>query len=105
MREVIQKVMAAEAEAQQLVRAARIEADQCLEQARQQARQRVEQARREAKLEAANLLASAERDADREKALRLARAREQIGAAITLDELTKQQAVAAALRCLGGMPP
>ena len=102
MRDVIQKVIAAETDAKQLVQAARIEADQLLTNARLQARGLVELAHREARLETETILAAAEAEAGRDKAERLARATAEIQSNLRLDGATARQAVEAALRCVCG---
>lgn len=102
MQEVIQRVIAAEAEAKQLVQAARTEAEQLLGGARVEARQLIEQAKREAQLEAERILAAAEAGARDEKKERLACAAKEIEASIRLDDATAQQAVEAAVRCVRG---
>lgn len=102
MREVIQKVIAAETEAKQLVQAARTEADQLVTNARLQARDLVEQAHRETRLEAETILAAAETEAGHEKTERLARATAEINTSFRLDETAARQAADAALRCVCG---
>jgi len=104
MREVIQKVIATETEAKQVVQAARTEAGQLAASARAQAGQMLEQANREAKLETEKILSTAEAEAAREKAERLARAAAEINRHIRLDETTAQAAVAAAMCCVCGLP-
>jgi len=102
MREIIEKVMSAEADAQQLVRVAQAESARILEQARQQARDHIEKASQQARKEAVQILAMAETEAVKEKDILLARAREEVNRSIQLDENKKQQVIAAALRCFCG---
>lgn len=104
MQEVIQKVVAAEAEAKRLVGAAKAGADQLLAAAHLQARQLIEAAHQEAKLDKERILAAAESEAANEKSERLARAARKIESTIQLDEATAQQAVAAAVSFIRGLP-
>lgn len=102
MRDVIQKVMAAETEAKQLVQAARAEAEQLLTAARTKAREIVEQSRHASREETEKILAEADATAQREKSEQLTRTNAEIRAAIRLDEKTRQAAVAAGLRAICG---
>jgi vacuolar-type H+-ATPase subunit H len=104
MREVIQKIVASETGAKRQVQAAQAEAEQLVADARSQARLLLEQANRDAKLTAENVLAIAETEAAQEKSERLVRAAAEINATILLDESQAQAAVAAALRCVCGLP-
>jgi len=102
MRDVIQKVMAAENEAKQLVQAAQAEGGKLLADAQIQARETLEQARRAAREETEKILAAAEADVRREKSEQLTRAANEIRTTIQLDETTRQAAVAAGLRVVCG---
>jgi vacuolar-type H+-ATPase subunit H len=102
MRDVIQKVMAAEHEAKQLVEAARAEAVGFLSAAQNQAREQLETSRRVARAEAQQILADADASAQHEKSAQLNRAIAEIRATIRLDETTRQAAVAAGLRVVCG---
>ncbi len=102
MREVIQKVLEAEAEAKRLVEAAKAEADRLVSQAQQESQEFVARAREEARAEAGRLLDAATRQAEQEKRERLDRAAADIETQIQLDEETRQRAVEAALRCVCG---
>ncbi|HEV2328917.1 MAG TPA: hypothetical protein VGY56_09045 [Verrucomicrobiae bacterium] len=102
MRDVIEKVMAAEAEGRRLVEAARKDAEQILANARAERRILLERATRESRLEAENILATAGDEARREKAESLACAADEVEKEIRLDETTRQHLVEAAVRCLRG---
>ncbi len=102
MRDVIQKVVATEAEARQLVQAARNEADQLLSGARLQARALVERAHQEVRGEAERIIVAAEKVALQEKTERLARAAVEIKNNIALDETAAWRVADAALRCVCG---
>jgi vacuolar-type H+-ATPase subunit H len=102
MRDVIQKVIAAEAEANHLVLAARTEADRLVTEARLRAGDLVERARTEARVEFTKILAAAEERACREKTERLNLAANEIKKTICLDETQMQRAVDATLCCVRG---
>ena len=105
MREVIQKVVAVEAEAKHLAQAARAEAEHVVASARLQARDLVEQAHQDAKRDSEKILAAAAAEAAREKAERLGCASAEINTNLRLDEAVAQPAVNAALCCLCGNSP
>jgi vacuolar-type H+-ATPase subunit H len=102
MREIIQQVIATEAQAKQMIQAARAEAGRLLDAARKEARDRVEQARQEARIEAGTILTAATEQADQEKAGHLKRAAAEIHQQVSLDETTMRQAAEAAVRCVCG---
>ncbi len=102
MRDVIQKVIATEAQAKQLVDAARAEAERIVSNARKEAETLVARAREESRAEAQGLIEAATREAGREKEQRLARVTAEIEKEVHLDEATKQRAVKAAIRCVCG---
>lgn len=102
MREVIQKIVATEAEAKRMVQAAQAEAERLLSDARKQAQILIERARAEARVESQNLLATTETLATREKARRLEKIRTEINNQIQLDAATAQQVTDAAVRCVCG---
>ena len=74
MREVIQQLIAVEAEAQQIVQAAQAQADQILADAQHQAQELTARGREEARLAAETLITTAIANADRDKQERLAQA-------------------------------
>ena len=102
MRDVIQRVIAAEAEAKKMVQSARSEAEQILSAAQSQAQAITAMARREAQLEAGAMLAAATRDAALTKQSRLASFAAEIENQVHLDAVTRQQAVAVVVRCVCG---
>jgi vacuolar-type H+-ATPase subunit H len=102
MREVIKNVIATEAEARGMVAAARAEADRIASDAQQRSQDVVAHARLEARVAAERLVEAAEREAEREKQERLARATLEIEAQVRLDQTSRHRAVAGAVRCVCG---
>lgn len=102
MREVIKNVIATEAEAKGMVAAARAEADRIASDAQQRSQEVVAQARLEARVEAERLVEATEREAEREKQERLARATVEIETQVGLEQTNRQRAVAGAVRCVCG---
>ena len=102
MRDVIQKVIAAEAEAKRILGAGRAEGDRILSEARQQAQELAARSRQEARAEAGRILESAVQEAEGEKQKRLSRSIAEIEAQIHLDEATRQHAVDAVVRFVCG---
>src|ERR1700739_1201067 len=103
MRDVIEKVMAAETAGRHLVETAKKDAGQILGNARSQSRLLVGRAGRESRLEAEQILAKAADEARREKAESLARAADEVKTEVHLGEATKQRLVKAVVRCLHGL--
>lgn len=102
MRDVIQQVIATEAVAKQMVQSARLGAEQILSEARKRAQELTAVARQEAQLEAQQILATATTGAGRDKQARLASIAAEIEKQVSLDEIVRQQAVAAVVRCVCG---
>ena len=102
MRNVIQKVLEAEAEAKRLVEAAKAEAEDTLCQARKQAQELLAQGRREARAEAERIVEAALKEAEHEKQERLARAAAEIKTQIHLDEAMTRRAVEGVVWCVCG---
>lgn len=102
MRDVIQKVIAAEAEARRIVEAARVEADRISAGAQKQGEELVVRTRQEARAEADRVVEAALKTAAQEKRERLARVVAEIDTQVQLDETARQRAVAAAIRCVCG---
>jgi vacuolar-type H+-ATPase subunit H len=102
VRDVIQKVIATEAEAKRIVEAAKAVADSISSDAQKQAQELVARARQEARAEADGIVTVAVREAGQEKHERLARAIAEIESQVRLDETTRQRAVAGAIRCVCG---
>lgn len=102
MREVIQTVLEAEAEARRMVEAGRGEGACIVSEAQRQAEELLAQAGRQARMEAEGIVAAAVQVAEREKRDRLARAARDIEAEVRLDETTRVRAVEAVVRCVCG---
>lgn len=100
MREVIQRVLTAEAEAKGLVAAARQEADGLLSAARRESDEVVARVTREARLEAQRLVEAAVSAAQREKEDRLTEVAAGLETGLRLDEGARQDAIAGALHCI-----
>jgi len=100
MREVIQQLVAAEAEAQRIVQAAQAEADHILADGQHQAQALVARGREETRAAAEKLLATAIANAERDKQERLAQACEEIDAQVRLDEDSRDRIVAEIVRCV-----
>ena len=103
MRDVIQKVIATEAEASRMVQSARTEAGNLLADARIQAGSLVDQARNDAQVDAGKIVAAAELQAEQEKAGRRTLAADEIEKSVNLEETRVQRAVEATLRCVLGL--
>lgn len=102
MRDVIQKVMTTEDEAQRLLQAARVEAEEIISQARQQAREQARLAQQQSRQEAAEIIRAAIAQAEQDKSRQLAHAAREINQSIQLDESTARQCVEAALKTIRG---
>lgn len=103
MHEVIQKVIAAEAEARRMVEAAKAEANRLLSEAQKKGQDLVAQARHESREEADSIVKSAVLAAEREKKERLARVACEIETEVRLDADIQQRAVTGAIRCVCGL--
>jgi vacuolar-type H+-ATPase subunit H len=102
MRDVIQKVIASEAEAKQIVAAARSEGERVVSSARKRAEELRARVNRETRAEVEQLLDEASRGAERKKQECLARARVEIERHVRLESSLRQQAVAEVVRCVCG---
>jgi vacuolar-type H+-ATPase subunit H len=102
MQEVMQKVMAAEAEAKRRLDQANAEANRILAEARRQAAELHARARAEAAAGAAQLIDSAARAAAEEERLLVARAANAIHNQVRLDPATRQAAVDALVQVVAG---
>jgi cell division septum initiation protein DivIVA len=100
MREVIQQLVAAEAEAQRIVQAAHAEADRILVETQRQAQECVARGREETRVTAELLIAAALAEAGRDKQVRLAQAGHEIEAQVRLDDSTQEQIIAEIVRCV-----
>lgn len=103
MHEVIQRVIAAEAEARGLVQAAKAQAHRLLLEAEKQGQDLIAQVRQESREEADRIVDAAVLAAEREKQERLARVAREIEAEVRLDAHTQQRAVTGATRCVCGL--
>ena len=104
MRDVIQKVIATEAEAKRMVAAATTEAGRITSDAQKQAEAIVGRARQEARVETEKILATALQEAEQEKQELLARATVEMESQICIEQDTRDRAVKAAIRCVCGVP-
>jgi vacuolar-type H+-ATPase subunit H len=102
MHEVIQKVIATEAEAKRMVQSAKSEAERILSEAQNRAREITMVAVQDAQVESERILAEAMKATDRDKQTRLAVVAGEIEKQFHLDETAKQLAVAAVVRCVCG---
>lgn len=102
MREIIQKVIEAEAEAQRVVAEAEAEAARLVAEAREQAGARLESVRTATREAADRTVAEAEAAARREREQRLAEAAGNIAGRIRLDEARRQAAVELVVRRVCG---
>ncbi len=105
MRDVIQKMLEAEAEAQRIVSEAGTEADRIRTDARRRAQQRAEKTREEARAEADRLIAEAENQARRDRDEALRRAAEATEQEVRIDPDRRREAVDAVVRAVVGEPP
>jgi vacuolar-type H+-ATPase subunit H len=103
MRDIIQKVIAAEAEAKHILEKAREESDGILTHAQRQAQELTDRVRREARLEGEQMLAAAAQEAEREKQECLARGAAEIVTQVRLEEALMQRAVRAVVRSVCGL--
>jgi vacuolar-type H+-ATPase subunit H len=104
MREVIHSVLAAEAEAKGIVAAARTEAERIASDSQKVSTGLVARMQQEARAEADYLVTAAVEQAGREKEERLARLAAEIEAEVQLEDSARQRVVAAAVRCVCGLP-
>lgn len=102
MRDVIQKVIATEAEAKRMVEAARTEAGRITSEAQKQAESLAARARQEVRVEMERIMATALQEAEREKQELLARATVEMESQIRFDQGTRDRAVKAVICCVCG---
>jgi len=105
MRNVIQKVLAAEAEAKNLLDAGRVEADRIREAAQKKGQALLALSRQETRGEVETILETATRQAELEKQERLAKAAVEIETQFRLDDAIRQRAVEAVVRCVCSFGP
>jgi len=104
MREVIEKIIVTENEARTIVEAVGAEAERVLSDARKRASEIVERSRLEARTEAARIVEEAVGEAEEEKKVLLSQAASRIQSGIDVDEVARECAVQAVVRCICGMP-
>jgi V/A-type H+-transporting ATPase subunit G/H len=102
MREVIQKVIATEAEAKHLVEAARAEAGRIIAEAQRQAEALISQARQDARVEGERILTATVDEAGRERQEQVTRATQEMESELRFDEDTRERAIQAVVRCVCG---
>lgn len=103
MREVIQQIIATEAEAKALVEAAKAEAERVLSEACTTGQEMIELARREARIEGERIVQEAVEAAEDEKRASLTRARAEIESQIRLNDEDYRQIVEGVVRCVCGL--
>jgi len=102
MRDVIRKMLEAEAEAKRIVQEAGAETERLLAEARRQAQKLAERARRETAAEAERIIQTAERDAEREKKERLDEIASEMDAELKVSEDARRAAVEAVVQSVCG---
>ena len=102
MRQIIEQVLAAEAEAKRIIEAAQAEAEQVISEAQVRAQELLERAHQTAREEAEAAVAAAVGAAEHEKKQRLAQIAIEVGQQVRLSSTRRTGAVEAAVRCLCG---
>lgn len=102
MREVIEKVMAAEAEAKSLLSHAQQEAEALVQQARQHALRIAEQSRKDVRLEAERMVAEAETAALAQKQRQIGQIADALQSGLQLDAADHRHAVKVVVDTLSG---
>lgn len=102
MHDVIQKVLASEAEAKGMIEAAKADAERILSAAQKQAHDLIARTRQEARVEAEGLVETAVHAAEQEKQQRLAGIAAEIESQVRLEETAREHAVAEVIRCVCG---
>jgi vacuolar-type H+-ATPase subunit H len=103
MREVIQQIIATEAEAKAMVEAARAETERILSEARTTGQEMIELARRGARIEGERIVQEAVEVAEKEKEASLKLARVEIENQIRLSDEDYRQIVEGVVRCVCGL--
>jgi vacuolar-type H+-ATPase subunit H len=104
MRDVIQKIIAAENEAKLIVETAKAEADRILSDAQKKGQDMVDRAREEAFAEAERIVEAAIEGAEREKRDRLTQIAAEIERDVQLDQERRESVVEGVIRCVCGQP-
>lgn len=103
MKEVIQQVVAAEAEAKQRVQAAKISAGQMVDSARRRSQEILAAAREQARQEATRIIEEGALADEAEKQRRLVEAETELAATVRLEAATAQQIIAAVADLVRGV--
>jgi vacuolar-type H+-ATPase subunit H len=103
MRDVIQKMLEAETEANRIAQSADAEAERLVAEARAETQAAAQRAREAAKAEAERIVAAAVEEAEREKTERLATATAEIEVSVRLDDAVLGGAVEAVVRAVAGV--
>jgi vacuolar-type H+-ATPase subunit H len=103
MHEVIQQIIASEAEAKQIIAAARVEANRLLAQAREQAEAMRAIARHETQAEVGRIAEEAARAVALEKKARISHAATELEQHLRLDNTLRQRFVDEIVRCVCGL--
>lgn len=100
MREIIAKVLEAEAEGKKIVAIAKAEAERILAEARAKAQETTDRIRKETQIEITRTVEECEKETLQEKETALARASGEISARFPLDQPAREQAVLAGIHCV-----
>ncbi|MDD3846735.1 MAG: hypothetical protein PHC90_10290 [Syntrophorhabdaceae bacterium] len=100
MRDMIQKIVATEAQGKAAVEEAKAKADRILAEARKKAQDIAARARQEAGAEADSIVAAAVEAAQKEKDKRLAQVAARIENQVKIDEAARKRVVEAIVRCI-----
>lgn len=104
MRDVIQRMLEAEAEAKRLTEQAEAEAERLRAEARRQVQDLMEQVRRQTRADVDRIIAAALEQAQQEKQTRLAQADAAMDSEVRIDESMRRSAVEAIVRAVCGNP-
>jgi len=104
MRDVIQKIISVENEANVTIQDARAEAERITSDARKKSNDLIENARQEALTEAKKIIDALIQDAEKEKQQQLASAAIEIEKRVRLDQAIREWAVEGVVRCVCKQP-
>ena len=104
MRDIIQKIVAAENEARLIVEEAGVEAERILSDARKQGQALIEGARREGLTQAGRIVEAATEEAEKEKERRLSLAAGEIDREVRLETDKKESVIEGVVRCVCRLP-
>lgn len=100
MRDVIERIVATEAEAKRAIEEARAEADGIMAEARKKAQDITARAHQEAAAEADRIVASTVEEAEKEKVERLVLAAAKLEKNVGIDEAARKRIVEGIVRCI-----